>query len=124
MLALKNDNVKDDGEYQTVQTTSGAIATYGSTTPQSQTDGDSPDQISRRGLHKVRSSSLLAAVNVEQTKGSDLRLKEDKFKAEIGPSQGYDLSKISTHYEHRRRLRREKMVLCYGEYIPLVARID
>jgi hypothetical protein len=61
---------------------------------------------------------------VEQSNGSDLRLKEDKFKAEIGPSQGYDHSKISSHYEHRRRLRREKMVLCYGEYIPLVARID
>jgi hypothetical protein len=121
MLALKNDGVKDEGEYQT---TSGAITGKGSTTPQSPTDGESPDYMSKRGLHKVRSSSLLAAVNVEQSKGSDLRLKEDKFKAEIGPSQGFDLSKISSHYEHRRRLRREKMVLCYGEYIPLVARID
>jgi len=37
---------------------------------------------------------------------------------------GYDLSKISTHYEHRRRLRREKMVLRYGEYVPLVAKND
>lgn len=35
---------------------------------------------------------------------------------------GYDLSKISSHYEHRRRLRREKMVLRYGELVPLVAR--
>jgi len=40
----------------------------------------------------------------------------------MGPQHGYDLSKISSHYEHRRRLRREKMVLRYGELIPLVAR--
>ena len=53
-----------------------------------------------------------------------MKLREEQFKAEVGPRQGYDLTKISTHYEHRRRLRREKMVLCYGEYIPLVARID
>jgi len=53
-----------------------------------------------------------------------LKLKEEKFKASINPREGYDLSKISSHYEHRRRLRREKMVLCYGEYIPLVAKID
>ncbi len=51
-------------------------------------------------------------------------MKEEKFKADMNPREGYDLSKISSHYEHRRRLRREKMVLCYGEYIPLVARIN
>lgn len=42
----------------------------------------------------------------------------------MGPQQGYDLSKISTHYENRRRMRRDKMVLRYGEYVPLVARND
>lgn len=40
----------------------------------------------------------------------------------MGPQFGYDLSKINSHYEHRRRLRRDKMVLRYGELIPLVAR--
>lgn len=40
----------------------------------------------------------------------------------MGPQEGFDLSKISSHYEHRRRLRREKMVLRYGELIPLVAK--
>ncbi len=53
-----------------------------------------------------------------------MKIKEEKFKADIGPMQGYDLSKINTHYEHRRRLRRDKMVLRYGEFIPLVARND
>lgn len=75
-------------------------------------------------MHRVRSGSSLAALVVEQAQGADLKLKEEKFKTDIGPREGYDLSKIATHYEHRRRLRREKMVLCYGEYIPLVARID
>jgi hypothetical protein len=53
-----------------------------------------------------------------------LKFKEERFKAEIGPAAGFDLSKISSHYEHRRRLRREKMVLRYGEYIPLNAKKD
>jgi hypothetical protein len=32
------------------------------------------------------------------------------------------LGKINTHYQHRRRLRREKMVLRYGELVMLTAR--
>ena len=51
-----------------------------------------------------------------------MKYKEEKFKQAIGPELGFDLSKINTHYEHRRRLRRDKMVLRYGELIPLVAR--
>jgi hypothetical protein len=53
-----------------------------------------------------------------------LKLKEERFKSQIGPAAGFDLSKISSHYEHRRRLRREKMVLRYGEYVPLNAKKD
>lgn len=73
---------------------------------------------------RVRSGSNLAALVVEQKGGTDLKYKEEKFKQEVGPQQGYDLSKISSHYEHRRRLRRERMVLRYGEYVPLVAKTD
>ena len=40
---------------------------------------------------------------------------------DIGPLQGFDLKKISKHYEHRRKLRKEKMVLRYGLLKPLVA---
>jgi len=42
----------------------------------------------------------------------------NKIKTDLGA----DLKKITTHYEHRRRLRKERMVLRYGELIPLVAR--
>jgi hypothetical protein len=40
----------------------------------------------------------------------------------LDPVKGFDLSKINSHYMHRRRLRREKMVLRYGELISLTAR--
>jgi hypothetical protein len=40
----------------------------------------------------------------------------------MAPEQGFDLSKINSHYIHRRALRREKMVLRYGELIMLTAR--
>jgi hypothetical protein len=79
---------------------------------------------SKKGMIRVRSGSNLAALVVEQKEGSDLKLKEDKFKSDIGPQMGFDLSKISSHYEHRRRLRRDKMVLRYGEFIPLIAKND
>lgn len=76
----------------------------------------------KKGLTRVRSGSNLAAVVVESSKGADLKLKEQQFKAQIGPQQGFDLTQINSHYESRRRLRREKMVLRYGELVPLVAR--
>jgi hypothetical protein len=98
-----------------------------SSTPVTEASTDSlkvPESTSteKRGLPRVRSGSNLAAVVVEQNQGIDLKFKEEKFKADIGPSAGYDLSKISSHYEHRRRLRRDKMVLRYGEYVPLMAK--
>ena len=40
----------------------------------------------------------------------------------MGPEIGFDLSKISSHYESRNRLRKDKMALRYGELVPLVAR--
>jgi len=45
-----------------------------------------------------------------------------QFKQALAPEKGFDLSKINTHYMHRRRLRKEKMVLRYGEVIFLSAR--
>lgn len=90
----------------------------------SPTKSDVSTTSEKKGLIKVRSGSDLSAVILEQKQGQDLKQKEEKFKLDIGPSQGFDLKKISTHYEHRRRLRREKMVLRYGELVPLVARND
>jgi len=37
----------------------------------------------------------------------------------MAPERGFDLSMINTHYAHRRKLRKEKMVLRYGECIFL-----
>lgn len=48
--------------------------------------------------------------------------KEQQFKQNLNPAKGFDLSKINTHYMHRRRLRKEKMVLRYGELIMLTAK--
>jgi hypothetical protein len=47
--------------------------------------------------------------------------KELQFKNEIGLKEGFDLSKIKSHYENRRYLRQSKMVLRYGQMCPLVA---
>jgi len=40
----------------------------------------------------------------------------------MGPEKGFDLSMINTHYAHRRKLRKEKMVLRYGECIFLTGK--
>ena len=40
----------------------------------------------------------------------------------MNPDLGFDLKKIKSHYESRRALRAEKMVLRYGELCPLLAR--
>ena len=47
--------------------------------------------------------------------------RERQFQQELMPNRGFDLSKVDTHYAHRRRLRKEKMVLKYGELIMLSA---
>ena len=75
----------------------------------------------RRGLPKVRSGVNIGVNYVEAQEGQ-LHVKEQKFKEGLAPEQGFDLSKVSTHYVHRRRLRKEKMALRYGELITLAAR--
>jgi len=71
---------------------------------------------SRRGIPKVRSGVNIASIYVEAKEGQIMQ-KEMQFKQALDPVQGFDLSKINSHYMHRRRLRREKMVLRYGELI-------
>jgi len=72
-------------------------------------------------MPRVRSGSDLAAVKVES---KDIETKEEQFKKKIEPEKGFDLKQIGTHYESRRQLRREKLVLRYGELVPLTARSD
>ena len=40
----------------------------------------------------------------------------------MAPEKGFDLTKVNSHYMSRRRLRKEKMVLKYGEFIMLSAK--
>jgi hypothetical protein len=81
------------------------------------------DKTNNSRFPTVKSGSNLSALVVEQPKNQDeMSKKEEKFKAEMGPMTGFDLSKIKSHYENRRYLRQSKMVLRYGEMYPLTAR--
>lgn len=73
-------------------------------------------------MQKIRSASNLAALVLEESKNDvEVQIKQLKFREQIGPDFGFDLSKIHTHYEHRRALRQQKMVLRYGLMCPLAA---
>jgi hypothetical protein len=48
--------------------------------------------------------------------------KEQEFVRKIGQEQGFDLTKIRSHYEHRRHLRSSRFVLRYGELLPLAVK--
>jgi len=79
------------------------------------------------GLQRASSQVRLAAsTNVAQSErewgGRELAEKERDFKKQLDPRRGYDLSKIYSHYLHRRQLRKSKMVLRYGDIFYLTAR--
>ena len=61
-------------------------------------------------------------MNVANIGGGVIQQKAEEVKQNLDPRLGYDLSQINTHYLHRRRLRKEKMVLRYGEFMYLTAR--
>lgn len=67
----------------------------------------------------VKVSSRL---NIANLLGDQAQFKENSLRSELNPSQGYDLNQIKTHYQHRRQLRKKKMVLRYGETFFLQAR--
>lgn len=76
----------------------------------------------RRGLPKVRSGLNIANIYTEAKEGPPIQQKERQFVESLEASRGFDLSQVNTHYQHRRALRREKMVLRYGQLIMLTAR--
>jgi len=80
---------------------------------------NTPDK--KKGLPKVRSGLNLSANFLEAQDGK-IDQKEHNFKQSMGPEKGFDLSMINTHYAHRRKLRKEKMVLRYGEVIFLTGK--
>ena len=70
------------------------------------------------GVRVSSSNNLLAGVSPDNFKKTESVI-EKEFKQGIGASEGFDLAKISSHYNHRRMLRREKMVFRYGELAAL-----
>mmetsp|Transcript_5356 Transcript_5356/g.8269 ORF Transcript_5356/g.8269 Transcript_5356/m.8269 type:complete len:541 (-) Transcript_5356:1308-2930(-) len=92
--------------------------TVDSSTPTSSAARPSED---RRGLPRVNSGLEVSAVYLEQRDGQ-VMVKEQQFKQQLGAEKGFDLSKVNSHYQSRRRLRKEKMVLKYGELVMLSAR--
>lgn len=82
-----------------------------------------PEQVEqRRGLPKVRSGNDLSQLYIEAEEGKIDNKKEEKLKVEFVPEKGFDLSKINSHYQHRRKLRKSKMVLRYGDLVHLTGR--
>jgi len=67
---------------------------------------------------RVKSSSSISVMGSSQ----EVKSKEAEVVKKIGPEYGFDLKKIHLHYEHRRKLRREKLVLRHGELVPLDAK--
>lgn len=72
-------------------------------------------------MARVR-SGLNLGVNYTEAQDGKIAQKEQQFKQKLEPVKGFDLSMINTHYQHRRRLRKDKMVLRYGELIYLGAK--
>ena len=63
---------------------------------------------------RVSSGSNLAAMVVEQEKAQKGQDVEKQIKRDLNPDSGFDLTKIRSHYENRRMIRSQKMVLRYG----------
>ena len=78
----------------------------------------------QRGLTSVSFRTNLAKLEMEQSRatGEQITYKEKQFKQQLDPGRGFDLSQIQSHYLHRRLLRKQKMVLRYGEVFYLTAR--
>ncbi len=99
---------------------------------------DFDHDFTQQGIHRVASSKGIAqnllvdslpqvasAASLSVIPNmSEIIQQEDKYKQELGPEYGFDLSKIILHYKHCRNLRHEKEVLRTGELIPLVLRHD
>lgn len=79
----------------------------------------------KKGMTKVSSRINLSQLAMEDSQISgfqQISQQENNFKQALDPQMGYDLSQINSHYQHRRHLRNQKMVLRYGEVFYLTAR--
>ena len=112
LLALSKKDEAGASSFKPIKSSRGEI-------PSAKKTVNEADQ--KRGMHRVSSQVNFGQVEVEQHKGQ-LVQKESQFKQQLEPQKGFDLSKIKTHYMHRRRLRNQNMVLKYGELFILTAR--
>lgn len=64
----------------------------------------------------VESHSISERGNLDEVVNGD-----NQIAREVGPEYGFDLKKIRLHYEHRRKLRHDNLVLREGKLIPLLA---
>jgi len=71
-----------------------------------------------KGVTRVKSMVSFSAV----PSGAEAKKKDEEATKQLGPQFGFDLKKIGLHYEHRRKLRAEKAVLRYGQFVMLEAR--
>jgi len=85
---------------------------------QQPTNKPAPQMDEQKKMIRVRSSSSISAMQSSR----EAKKKEEEVVKQIGPEYGFDLKKINLHYEHRRKLRRERKVLRYGELVPLDAK--
>jgi starch synthase len=72
----------------------------------------------RKKIPRVSSLTSLSVV----ASPAEAKKKDEEITQQLGPQFGFDLKKIHLHYEHRRRLRKEKPVLRYGDLVILEAK--
>ena len=87
--------------------------------PDEEKEKETPAQDEQaRKIVRVKSSSSISVM----TSSQEVKSKQEEVVRKLGPECGFDLHKINYHYEHRRKLRREKLVLRHGELVPLDAK--
>ncbi|MDR3736752.1 MAG: alpha-amylase family protein, partial [Acidobacteriaceae bacterium] len=89
--------------------------------PETQAAEQKPAQAAQeepKKILRVRSSSSISAISSSR----EAKKKEEEVVKQVGPEFGFDLKKIHLHYEHRRKLRKERAVLRHGELVPLDAK--
>ena len=69
------------------------------------------------------SSGVNLAANYLEQQDGKMDIKEKQFKQIMGSTAiGFDLQNINEHYQHRRALRKQRVVLRYGEFVSCSAK--
>lgn len=73
---------------------------------------------------KESRNKIASGVSSSQLSKDQIPIYQKNLNKELGPEYGFDLSKISEHYSHRRLLRKNKKVFTEGKFIELQAEHD